>query len=150
MAAGNSNSMVGCTFTTTLSEQQKEFIKQREERANKKVSTQETLSVPARPEGDGAHPLIIPYAQSVSATNELNNSIPNTSATSTSTSATTQTTTNTNLNLNRTNFNLRGHKSDIKLVRWNEVNWFAYQLWVWHFSFINISLLENLLTCINF
>jgi len=129
LAVGNANSMVGCTYTSTLSEQQRELIRQREEKSIRSrswcLNSQEITSVDASTTTTNANaetPSVLVPPTLPPPPPPPSNPAANTQA------ATTQTSNNVNINLNRTNFNLRGHKSDIKLVRWNEVNKYIFIL----------------------
>jgi hypothetical protein len=95
LASGNVNSMVGCTFTTTLTEQQNEWLKARDE----KLKEAAQASTQSQPSTAGSLPSPVTTAPVASPTNGSSSLAHN---------------------LNRTNFNLRGHKSEIKFVKWNE------------------------------
>ncbi len=43
MATGNSNSMIGCTFTSCLSEKKDEFLKRKEKQSNIKIEASHNL-----------------------------------------------------------------------------------------------------------
>lgn len=90
LATGNSNAMVGCTFTTCLSQQQDEFIKQKEKLFNSKLQ----------------HDLLT--KQTVIATTSTQANTP---------SSSTNNNNNTQNILTRTNFNLRGHKTDVRIKK---------------------------------
>ena len=92
LATGNSNSMVGCTFTTCFSEQQYEYLKSKEKLASVKKSKDSSSTT----EADSTETTA---PASSSSTPDADINLVNFS--------------NTN-NLNRTNFNLRGHKADVK------------------------------------
>jgi hypothetical protein len=82
--------MVSCTFTTCLNDQQQEYLKQKEERLKKKDHN--TAHDSNGPTNTTTNPTgASPVSESPNASN-----------------------------FTRTNFNLRGHKADVKLVRWNE------------------------------
>jgi hypothetical protein len=97
LATGNSNCIVGCTFTTCFTEQQYAILKSKAEKQNKlkEISNNNTLNSQ--------------NSDAITQSNTANNN---------SVNAAEQTT--INYNLTRTNFNLRGHKSEIKFVKWNE------------------------------
>ena len=110
LATGNSNSMVGCTFTTCLSEQQYEYLRAKEKNILPNKLTSET--------SDKDSEIVQPLIDASTATNEQ--TVQNTQST-VSANATTSISPNSNSsnlsnlnNLNRTNFNLRGHKSDVR------------------------------------
>lgn len=128
LATGNSNSMVGCTFTTCLSEQQYDYLKIKETNVNTgNKQENQTAELPTGKEASTTEPTaaLTNPAQDTTNTAEQNSQSSAQAQPSTSSSTSTATTqakpnlSNAN-NLNRTNFNLRGHKHDIKLVRWNE------------------------------
>ena len=102
--------MVGCTFTTCLTEEQYDLIKKREENSSKKKE--------ANSLGVTQQPILNPSTLTAS-TSSSPTATP--AATANSQTATTHIGSNTN-HLNRTNFNLGRHKSEIKLVSWNEVS----------------------------
>ncbi len=100
LATGNSNFMVGCTFTTCLSEQQYGYLKTKEANVNKPVEDGIQIDIEAAPKDN------IP---SNSANTEVVSEPGTTSAPTTSNSSSLSSLNN----LNRTNFNLRGHKNDV-------------------------------------
>lgn len=91
--------MVGCTFTTCLSDQQDEYLKQKEKqilnmKSNQTLVTQSSSS-----------------NTQTSSTNAPN--ITNTPGTSSSNNNNNTNSSSTTAVLTRTNFNLRGHKTDV-------------------------------------
>lgn len=110
LATGNSNSMVGCTFTTCLSEQQYEYLQSKEKNKIINKSPSETNDK----DSESVQPLVdastatneqtVQNAQSTISSNANSHTTPNSNSSTVS---------NLN-NLNRTNFNLRGHKSDVR------------------------------------
>jgi transglutaminase/protease-like cytokinesis protein 3 len=114
--------MVGCTFTTCLSEQQYEFLKAKETNVN---TTKQQTDTPSEKETDlppPPPPTTTTTTTTTSSNSENNQSMtsnPSTTSSSPPTPAPKSSPSTAN-NLNRTNFNLRGHKHDIRLVRWNE------------------------------
>jgi hypothetical protein len=108
LATGNSNCMVGCTFSTCLTEKQQELYRQRDEKLNN--SKENSSSNTNQTNLNSAL-----GSEQVSSSNYP--SSPNTTA---NTSAQNDSQNSAVYNFTRTNFNLRGHKHDVKLVRWNE------------------------------
>jgi hypothetical protein len=117
LATGNTNSIVGCTFTSCISDQQYELLKQKELAQKLNKSTPATAVQQLQPDlsafSNMSYETAIENASSVMLTPQ--SPIPGTSAAATTTTSAENTnTTNNNTNLNRTNFNLRGHKSEVK------------------------------------
>lgn len=108
MATGNSSSIIGCTYTTCLSEQQQEYLKAREEKMKKKEVATPTSS-----------DIITPVTTSTNATTSSIES-PTSSQTQPQPNQTSSSSSSSSSTMSRANFNMRGHKVDVKLVRWNE------------------------------
>ena len=94
--------MVGCTFTTCLSNVQQEHRKRREEKFKQETAATETVSAASQRNAENA-------ASSFTTTTASSSSSSGSSGNS-----------STLTNLARLNFNLRGHKAHVRLVRWNE------------------------------
>jgi len=98
LATGNSNFMVGCTFTTCLSEQQYDYLKTKEQSVNKPPQADKE----AMPNDNSpTHPI------------ETSDSVIEAAAAETTPPTSSNLTSSSLSNLNRTNFNLRGHKHDV-------------------------------------
>jgi hypothetical protein len=110
LATGNSNSMVSCTFTTCLNEKQQEHARIKYERLRKAMD----LAAAAPTTSDASTTTTTTSAQSTT------QQPPAPTPTSPTPAAVAAETSNSSSNFTRTNFNLRGHKADVKLVRWNE------------------------------
>jgi hypothetical protein len=108
--------MVGCTFTTCLSEQQDEYIKQKEKQLNLKLLNESTTekSIPLSS---------ISTSNTQTISSNISNTTSNISSVPVTSSYTNSNNNNTNSNgnsngqnlLTRTNFNLRGHKTDVTI-----------------------------------
>jgi hypothetical protein len=98
--------MVGCTFTTCLSDEQYDYLKTKEK---------QTIKVQTDSNNEKDNEAAASSIAAVPSTDQTLN--PNSSSNAREETSNPQTTTLTNYsntnNLNRTNFNLRGHKADV-------------------------------------
>ena len=119
LATGNANAIIGCTFTTCLSKQQ-QLARSMRAAAAKAAATATTTNNTTTNGNIKTLDIGTNATANTPASSPSSSSPAPSSSSPPATPATPATPAAAAVTLTRKNFNLRGHKNEIKLVRWNE------------------------------